>query len=888
MADKVHDKTRWLILSSLLLLFMLFLFSGFCTASVRAESDPVKRILFLSSYSPAFPTFFLQIEGLREELGDGGNILDVEFLDTKRFPEPENYRRFDESLRYKLERLPQYDIVIVSDDDGLNYVMANKEKLFPGVPIVFLGINNRERAESYGQDPLVTGVVEAISLEDTIRMALNLSPEAKGIVAITDGTSSGHGDLISYLKLQDRFGELSFKVLDLSDLSYEELGRNLEKLTGEDLVVLLSAYVDRKGKVMTFPDSLDFILSHLNQPLYHPYYHGLGDGVLGGRVISHYEQGKQAGKLAKRILDGESISNIQTVLESPNPYIVDYHVLEKYGLDERRLPEDVLLINKPETVLDKYFWVIVAVLLGFSLQIGLILFLLWNIKKRKNAEELIRSKNMELKNSNQELFALNKEICDSNNKLIIINQELNEAYSEISKNRDQIYHILYNDSLTDLNNRLGIMQELEDLIAGFTAQKKEFLLLFVDIDNFKNINDTFGHEMGDQVIREAANRLKELDPGIFRVGRFGGDEFLILCKDTAAGLEKKIELVQECLRNQMIINENHFYLTTSIGVVQFPKDGQTKNDLMKKADLALYEAKCTGKNKHVTFECSMGIDFENKVRFQAELKEAFARREFYIKYQPFVSPVDGLVLGFEALIRWDSPKYGEVPAYKLITNAEEMGIIVEIGNWVFEEACRFAKEINQQQGRQLGVSVNISVAQIMYDNFLKDFADIIQRVRVSPETLCLEMTETIMIQSIEMGQDLIRDLKEFGFKVALDDFGTGYSSLSYLRSLPVDIIKIDKAFIDGIECEGLNQYTLKAIVELAHQLGFAVVAEGVENFEQVEYLIRHECDAIQGFYYSKPLSEKDAFAFVEKATTLRDLSEPAAKRTDPLTAEERL
>lgn len=233
--------------------FLILLIVLFGTVQSNAENNPEKRILFISSYSPSFPTFFLQIEGLREELDDGRNVIDIEFMDTKRFPEPSNYERFSGSLRYKLERLPQYDIVIVSDDDALNYIMSVKKELFPKIPIVFLGINNVEKAVAYGKDPLVTGAVESLSLGDTIGMAYRLNPSAKRVVAITDSTSTGQADLASYFKLKDQFKELRFMDLDLSGMSYEELGEELEGLTNEDIVLLLSAYIDGSGQVMTFP-----------------------------------------------------------------------------------------------------------------------------------------------------------------------------------------------------------------------------------------------------------------------------------------------------------------------------------------------------------------------------------------------------------------------------------------------------------------------------------------------------------------------------------------------------------------------------------------------------------------------------------------------------------
>lgn len=442
------------------------------------------------------------------------------------------------------------------------------------------------------------------------------------------------------------------------------------------------------------------------------------------------------------------------------------------------------------------------------------------------------------------------------------NLELQEALDEISNQKKHIYDILYTDMLTGMNNRLGIVEILDRLLLD-ASEEEPFFILFLDIDNFKNINDTFGHDLGDQVIYETGQRLSQLESDSFMVGRFGGDEFLILlCAEQAEHLDKSVCRIQECLKDIITINENQFYLTTSIGIAECPKHGQTRKDLIKKADLALYEAKNSGKNKYVMFQPSMSAVVEEKVKFQSLLKEGFLREEFSLNYQPYIASQDNKIIGFEALIRWNSPKLGQVSPYKLITNAEEIGLIVEIGNWVLEESCRFIRKINEVSDRKLLISVNISVVQLMYKNFLSDLIGITEKTGVPADWICLEMTETIMVQSLEMGHTLIRELRDYGFAVALDDFGTGYSSLSYLRRLPANILKIDKSFIDGVEDDSYNQFTLEAIIDLAHQLGYTIVAEGVEKNEQLGYLVKYHCDLIQGYLVSRPMSEAAAIKYV--------------------------
>jgi len=844
---------------TLLILFLIGIFSISSVAPGYSENveQEIHRILYLSSYSPSFETFFDQVNGIKTQLDLDQTNLDIEFMDTKRFYTEENLEHFYGNLKYKLSQLPDYDVVIVADDNGLEFVMDKRAELFNGVPIVFMGINNIENALTYSQDELVTGVVEAVSIDGTIKLALDLNPGATELVALVDDTPTGRVDLEMYQALQEDFPSLKFNTIDLAEVSFDVFATQLSKLDESSIILHLSAYKDYKQTVMTFDESLNFILSNVNQPVFHPYAHGIGSGLLGGQVVSHYEQGVQAGRLAKRILDGEDVKSIDVIEKSPNPYIIDYEVLKSSGYDESSLPDESVLINKPVNLFDQYKQLIISVCLGLSIQLIIIFILLLNIRKRKNAEAEILSKKIQLQTANEELSIFNEELGASNEELMATNEELTAAFDEIEDQKKHIYKLLYTDNLTNLDNRLSILNKLDDLLSSDNGQA--FSILFLDVDNFKNINDTFGHDLGDEVIFETGKRLMALEDKNFRVGRFGGDEFLILIKgDKVVHMDRTINEIQECFEDVIYVEGNRFYLTISVGVAEYPNHGVTRKELIKKADMALYEAKNSGKNKYVIYQHEMGNEVEDKVRFQAHLKDAFNNDEFYLNYQPYYNPANEEIVGYEALIRWNSSTLGQVSPYKLITNAEEMGLIIEVGHWVFKEACLFAKRVNQRSTKPVIVSINISTVQLMYNNFFEDVTGFVEKMGIDPTLICLEMTETVILQSISAGQKLIEELKTYGFSIALDDFGTGYSSLSYLRNLPATALKIDKKFIDQLVEDSYDQYTVEAIIKLAHQLDLRVVAEGVETEDQLKILKDLSCDAIQGYLLSKPLGEMEA------------------------------
>ena len=326
-----------IVLASLLLVVL--------TCGRPAAADR-KSVLFISSYHPGFPTFFQQVEGIQDAFEGKNILLDIEFMDTKRFPERSNWQRFTDGLTYKLARSTPYDAVMVADDNALVFALEQQSLLFKDTPIVFFGINNVERAIRQDENPQVTGVVEAVSMEETIRLMIHLHPEIRRIVAIFDSTPSGQGDLQTFQLQAGKFDAVRFETLSLARLSWQELEDRLRETGAGSAVLLLSAYTDEEGRRLLFHESLERIASNLSVPLYHLWYHGIGDGVLGGKVISHYEQAAVAADMVLQILAGRPVAQIKVVRESPNRYMFDYAQLKRHGLDTAALPEDSIVINR--------------------------------------------------------------------------------------------------------------------------------------------------------------------------------------------------------------------------------------------------------------------------------------------------------------------------------------------------------------------------------------------------------------------------------------------------------------------------------------------------------------------------------------------------------------
>lgn len=854
MGNSLLRKSKGLMVFLFLLLTSMGIF-GIDVSAKEEIMEETKRVLYISSYSPSFISFNKQVNGINSILKEDNIVLDIEYMDTKRFAMQENFDHFYHNLSFKVKLLEAYSAIIVADDNALDFIRQHRAELFPTQPIVFLGINNIDKAIEASTEDNMTGVVERISLKETIEVANKLNEDAENVVVLSDTTSSVQGDLKLYRELQGQFPHLDFKEINMGRMSLMSYREALQQLTNKDIVIYLSGYRDQFGKSYTFNDTKDIILANCKQPVYTPYEFGLGSGFMGGKVISHFEQGKNAALIIQRIFNGEDINKIELILESPNKYIFDRNILDKHNHRVTKLPRESILLNDRFQFLKQNAKSILIIVLIILAQ-GIAIVLLETGKQRRKLIE------QELRVSKDEVDQANEKLQSTNEILTATNEELLAALEEISDQDQKIYELVYLDNLTALKNRFAITQSIDHGIT-YGGKNSKMGILFMDIDNFKNINDSYGHDIGDELIKVTADKLKTFIDDRVHIGRFGGDEFIILIKNTSdEDLRNIAEQIQKCFEDPVVIGSRRFFITLSIGGAIYPEHGKSRRELVKKADMALYKAKALGKNTYEVFCEQMDQQLEKKMLLQNAIKDAIKNKEFHLVYQPYVDAKEHKVHGVEALIRWNSDSVGTVSPLELVMNAEEMGVINEIGEWVLREACLLAKELNDERDEPMTVAVNISALQLMHKEFYHRTLEIIKETGVDPKNICLEMTETVLIESLEMGSALINQLEEKGIKIALDDFGTGYSSLKYFKDLPASVLKIDKSFIDHIRENDYDFYLVELMINIAHMKGKKVIAEGVETEEQLNLLKSINCDFMQGYLLSKPLMKQNLKLFL--------------------------
>ncbi|MHC1758964.1 MAG: EAL domain-containing protein [Negativicutes bacterium] len=431
---------------------------------------------------------------------------------------------------------------------------------------------------------------------------------------------------------------------------------------------------------------------------------------------------------------------------------------------------------------------------------------------------------------------------------------------------DMIRHMAYFDALTDLPNRRYLHERLEEELERTRRYSSQGVAFFIDMDDLKLVNDTYGHTCGDEIIVASGARIvAEMGEGAF-VSRIGGDEFFAILPEVNDQPQVRdiAQRVLNALSQKHEMCGTHFHMTASIGIAFYPTDGNTVEEIIKDADNAMYAAKNAGKNCWQFYAVSMQADKFHQMQLTNDLRYAIEREELLVHYQPQVMTSSQSVVGFEALLRWNSAEHGKVSPLQFIPLAEQSDLIYSIGQWVIQEACRFACRLSDQGRGTLRVAVNISAKQLIADNFIAIIRNAIREAGIEPQQLELEVTESMLMVSVEEVICKLNALKALGVNVTLDDFGTGYSSLTYLRRLPIDTVKIDKSFIDQMMNDDHVDQVVGSIITMAHILGMTVVAEGVEEEQQFMRLFLHGCDSIQGYLFSQPLPEEEAIQYKNK------------------------
>ena len=438
---------------------------------------------------------------------------------------------------------------------------------------------------------------------------------------------------------------------------------------------------------------------------------------------------------------------------------------------------------------------------------------------------------------------------------------LKRASAALAQREFEARHEAKHDALSGLPNRGHMVDKIEKFLNSYIARRngQRALSAYIDIDRFKDVNDTLGHEAGDELIKLVAHRLStRLRPNDF-LARFGGDEFVILCAPagTEAG-ESLIERIQEAFQSPYVIKGQTLNVTASVGLAVAPDNGSTADELMRHADIALYEAKSQGRDRAIYFNAKMAEEVEHRRSIELDLRAAMEHEELDLHYQPVISCSTGAVVGVEALLRWQHPLYGSMPPAEFIPVAENAGLLPAIGEWVLDRAMTDAK-----LWPDLEVAVNLSPVQFRHVGLEAMLQRLIVKHAAEPNRFVLEITEGVLLEATDRVNMILDAIREMGFKTALDDFGTGYSSLSYLCNFQFDKIKIDRSFINSISRVDTTRTIIKSVVTLGRSLGMSIVAEGIETPYEAAMMTRFGCTELQGFYFARPLPVEELMNFLE-------------------------
>jgi len=434
-----------------------------------------------------------------------------------------------------------------------------------------------------------------------------------------------------------------------------------------------------------------------------------------------------------------------------------------------------------------------------------------------------------------------------------------------AESKEQIWYAATHDRLTDMANRFLFNEELQRYIAQARRNQTSLAVLYCDLDGFKNINDSFGHQVGDLFLKELANRMSQQIRETELIARLGGDEFAILDSnlkslDDAAMLAQRLV---DIINQPVDIGRSKLHGGVSIGIAIFPNDGETPSELLHSADLAMYKAKQDVKCHYAFFEESMNLEVQTHKLLVEDIRQGLELSQFSLVYQPIVNLSTGRVTGIETLARWNHPQRGTVSPGIFIPAAEKSGLILSVGEWIIENACAEVFQQLNQLNPTVELSINFSAIQIHRGNLAELVQSILDQYQLPARTLDIEITESAILEDVDKATEVVNTLREAGISITIDDFGTGYSSLSHLRYLPVNRIKLDLSFVRGIGIDAQSEAIVKSILYLADSLNIRVTAEGVETAEQLEFLQQHGCSEIQGYYFSKPLDQSAIFEFID-------------------------
>jgi diguanylate cyclase (GGDEF)-like protein len=588
----------------------------------------------------------------------------------------------------------------------------------------------------------------------------------------------------------------------------------------------------------------------------------------------------------KRIKGGKYSGNVELMRKNKSGYFEVEFEGEKKLLGYSKLENEWIIITSiPQRAIFQQMrsgilYAFIAMILGLIIASRVAVLISRKISQpvilaTHFAEELAKG-NLDEKiyiTSGDETETLGKSLNKAGENISSLIEELKSAeeeliyqLEELRKSEETIGVLAYNNPITGIENRNYLFKNMPKILKELKAKNQQGALICLNIDKFKIINDTLGHSIGDEFLREVSKLLKKYLKNCQLLCHLGADEFIFFLPDISNinEVEDFSKKLLNVFRHAITANGYEIlYTTISLGISLYPTHGNDVETLFKNADIALNNAKNHGKNTYKIFDEAMNLKISEKLQLEHSLRLAVYNNEFQVYYQPKVDMKTGKTVSMEALVRWISPTLGFVSPVKFIPLAEEIGLIHAIGEFVLRDACRQNKIWHEKGFNSLKVAVNLSGKQLKQENIFSIIRNILKETSLKPEWLELEITESILMDDFDNNIKILQKLKDMGINIYLDDFGTGYSSLNYLRKLPINFIKIDKSFIDEVTISSKDSFIASSLIDLAHGIDLRVVAEGVETVEQLELLKSYGCDEIQGYYYSKPLNAHDFEMFLE-------------------------
>ncbi|MGY0375145.1 ABC transporter substrate binding protein [Clostridium sp. JNZ J1-5] len=962
--------------------FKFFIFIAFylilvINLDINVKASEHKKVLILNSYDQGFKWTKDIENGIESVLGSSENInLYYEFMDTKNVNNPQYieilYRNYSE--KYKNIK---FDAIICSDNDALKFMVNYDDELFNDAPVVFCGVNDFNSSMLQGETNF-TGVVEQIDVKGTIESIFKLQPDRKDIIIVGDNSTTGKINEEIAKKVIEEFKDKA-KFYYYKDISAKQLKEKVKDIEKSAAILTIGHLRGEDGSLIRL-ENTRIVLSDIKVPIYVTWDFILGNGIMGGKLVDGYTQGRIAAELVNKVLNGESVQNIPVIADCPTKYVFNYNELLKYDINLNDIPQNYNIINKPFSFYKTYKKLVFATISIILMLIIFILVLAFNVKRRIVSERRVKESYEELSAVYEELAATEEELraqydeLQENEELLRVSEEryklavdgardaiwewdiangkffVSDKWKDITgyevmdsddiktvirnimdkedverllaeldsyiygdlsnlriehkiknnngrekwilakgkvlrdgdnkaikmagsvtdittrkKAEEKIRFLAYYDKLTKLPNGTLFLDKLRAEIEKIKNSNKMGAVFFIDLDNFKNINDTLGHDFGDELLKVIAREISGVLINNEILSRLGGDEFLVLQSgiEDIEDIENLAEEILNLFQNPFNVRQRKIFATISIGITVFPKDGVEENFLLKNADTAMYRAKEAGKNRYLFYDSNMFDEIMRKNNLEKGLREAILKDELKLVFQPQIDVISGKTKGAEVLLRWKSNEFGNISPGEFIPLAEATSLINPIGRWVLKEAC--LKNVEWLDGgfSPITICVNVSVVQIQQEGFLDSVKDILEETKLPPEYLELEITESILMKYVKQNLLILDELKALGIKIALDDFGTGYSSLSYLRILPINKLKLDKSFIDEIHLSESNKSIVEGLIELAHKIGITVIAEGVEIKDQYSVLRDINCDEIQGYYFSRPISADEFERFIK-------------------------